>query len=90
MTSVPGKPDSAAAALLLQRLANIHPAFAHPRSIDRARNVLLDIRQDKDDNTVLRNTRLRWQGTEAGDATHVDDEMGQRIIDVVTTTLDGG
>lgn len=66
--------------MLLEQLGLIDPHLNHPRSIGRARNTLLDIRQGKDKATLIRNTRFRFSN---GHSVDITDNQAEQILVVV-------
>ncbi|GGM15768.1 hypothetical protein GCM10011594_39780 [Nakamurella endophytica] len=67
---------------LLDQLAAVHQNLRHPRSIRRARNTLLDIRQGKDPNTLIANVKARFSN---GQDVQLDDEAAVRVLELVRT-----
>ena len=72
--------DGRNAAELLERLGRINPHLNHRRSIGRARSTLLEIRQGKDQPTLIRNTRMRFSN---GDTVELDDDAAARVLTIV-------
>ena len=65
---------------LLNRLVAIHPGLGHHRSIGRARNTMLDIHQGKDEDTLVRNTRLRFSNDNTVQLTDAEAESVLQLI----------
>lgn len=65
---------------LLERLGAINPHLNHQRSIGRARSTLLDIRQGKDEATLVRNTRMRFSN---GTTVDLDDNQATQVLDTI-------
>jgi len=65
---------------LLKQLATINPNLDHPRSIARARNTLLDIRQGKPEQMLIGNTAQRFSNEHS---VQLDDQEAQRILHIV-------
>ena len=60
-------PSSAERAALLQGLRAINPGITQDedRAVSRSRSTCADIRQAKDEATIVRNTKLRFEGGSA-------------------------
>ncbi|QDQ12444.1 DUF732 domain-containing protein [Streptomyces spectabilis] len=85
--SVPS-PDAAQTAALIRALGAIEPGLVtkEDRAVDRARNVCSDIKAKKDDATVQKNARSRYEG---GTVPSLTDKQAADIVTAVRSSFCG-